>query len=89
MNLEIRVIAPDEYAEFMTVAARGFAWHWDEATAEQAKPDQDRSLAVFEDGKIVGTAHAFGCRMNIPGGDAATAGIDDVAVLPHTGGAAS
>jgi predicted acetyltransferase len=82
LNLEIRVIAPDEYAEFMTAAARGFAWHWDEATAEQAKPDQDRSLAVFEDGKIVGTAHAFGCRMNIPGGDAATAGIDDVAVLP-------
>ncbi len=66
----------------MTAAARGFAWHWDEATAEPAKPDQDRSLAVFDNGKIVATAHAFSCRMNIPGGDAATAGVDDVAVLP-------
>ncbi len=66
----------------MTAAARGFAWHWDEATAEPAKADQDRSLAVFDRGKIVGTAHAFSCRMNIPGGDAATAGVDDVAVLP-------
>ncbi len=78
----MRVIAHDEYAEFMTAAARGFAWHWDEATAEPPKPDQDRSLAVFDGGKIVGTAHAFGCRMNIPGGDAATGGVDDVAVLP-------
>ena len=78
----MRVITPDEYAEFMTSAARGFAWHWDEATAEPPKPDQDRSLAVFDGGRIVGTAHAFGCRMNIPGGDAATASIDDVAVLP-------
>lgn len=82
MDLEIRVIEPGEYAAFMTAAARGFAWHWDEATAEPAKADQDRSLAVFDGGKIVGTAHAFGCRMNIPGGDAATAGVDDVAVLP-------
>ena len=78
----MRVIEPDEYAEFMTAAARGFAWHWDEATAESPKPNQDRSLAVFDGGKIVGTAHAYGCRMNIPGGDAPTAAIDDVAVLP-------
>ena len=78
----MRVIAPDEYAEFMTAAARGFAWHWDEATAEPPKQDQDRALAVFDGGKIVGTAHAFGCRMNIPGGDAPTGGVDDVAVLP-------
>lgn len=82
MNLEVRIIEPDEYAAFMTAAARGFAWQWHEATAEPAKPDQDRSLAVFDNGKIVGTAHAFGCRMNIPGGDAAAAGVDDVAVLP-------
>lgn len=82
MDLEIRIIEPDEYAAFMTAAARGFAWHWDEATAEPAKADQDRSLAVFDGGKIVGTTHAFSCRMNIPGGDAATAGVDDVAVLP-------
>ena len=40
LNLEMRVIAPDEYAEFMTAAARGFAWHWDEADrrAAQARP---------------------------------------------------
>ncbi len=82
MDLEIRAIEPDEYAAFMTAAARGFAWHWDEANAEPPKADQDRSLAVFDNGKIVATAHAFSCRMNIPGGDAATAGVDDVAVLP-------
>ena len=78
----MRIIAPDEYAKFMTAAALGFAWHWNEATAEPPKPNQDRSLAVFENGKIVATARAFSCRMNIPGGDAATAGVDDVAVLP-------
>ena len=82
MNLEMRYIAPDEYASFMTAAARGFGWHWDESNAELAKPDQDRSIAVFDSNKIVGCAHSFNCEINVPGGKLACAAVDDVTVLP-------
>ncbi len=82
MNLEMRGIAPDEYPAFMTSAARGFGWSWNAEDAEPPKPDIDRSLAVFERGSIVGCAHAFGSDINIPGGAAPVAAVDDVAVLP-------
>ena len=82
MNLEMRYIVPDEYASFMVAAARGFGWHWDESNAELAKPDQDRSIAVFDSNKIVGCAHSFNREINVPGGKLGCAAVDDVTVLP-------
>ena len=54
---------------------------------EELRPhfDLDRSIAVIEDGEIVGGAHSHLLEMSVPGGVAAVAGVSNVEVQPtHT-----
>lgn len=54
---------------------------------ERLRPrfDLERSIAVFEDGQIVGGCHSHLLEMSIPGGVSVVAGVSNVEVQPtHT-----
>ena len=84
--LEMRTVNPDEF----------FQWVWAEARAygnrlnidpEILRPhfDLDRSIAVFDQGNVVGGAHSHKLEMAIPGSLAVVAGVANIAVQPtHT-----
>ncbi len=84
--LEMRTVNPDEF----------FRWVWAEARAygnrlnvdpEILRPhfDLDRSIAVFDEGNVVGGAHSHKLEMSVPGGLAVVAGVANIAVQPtHT-----
>jgi predicted acetyltransferase len=84
--LEMRTVNPDEF----------FQWVWAEARAygnrlnidpEILRPhfDLDRSIAVFDQGNVVGGAHSHKLEMSVPGGQAVVAGVANIAVQPtHT-----
>ena len=84
--LEMRTVNPDEF----------FQWVWAEARAygnrlnidpELLRPhfDLDRSIAVFDQGNVVGGAHSHKLEMSVPGGSAVVAGVANIAVQPtHT-----
>ena len=47
--------------------------------------DLDRSIAVFDQGNVVGGAHSHKLEMSVPGGQAVVAGVANIAVQPtHT-----
>ena len=82
MGLIIRNILPEDYKMFRTASSLGFGLNWDAEKLEPPMPDLDRAIAAYDDSNIVGTAHAFTTKMNIPGGILNCAAVDYVAVLP-------
>lgn len=85
MNLEIRPHTEKEYPEFRAAVSRGFGYHPRpepvELTLLNKRYERDRSLAVFDDGQIVGTATIFSFEMTVPGGAAMpVAGVTMVTV---------
>ena len=66
---ELRNITPDEFERWMATESRA---HGNRLAhdPEQLRPrfDLERSIAVFEDGQIVGGCHSHLLEMSIPGG---------------------
>ena len=83
MDLEIRPIEEEEYEAWIRAVVVGFGEHISEADVSQARKglELDRSLAVFDGGKIIAGAHAYSFEMTVPGGSLPTAGVSHVAVL--------
>ena len=84
--LELRNITPDEFERWMRVESRAHGNRFNH-DPEELRPhfDLDRSIAVIEDGEIVGGAHSHLLEMSVPGGVAAVAGVSNVEVQPtHT-----
>ena len=84
--LEMRTVAPDEFVEWVRVEARAYGNRLD-ADPEVLRPhfDLDRSIAVFDQGNIIGGAHSHRVEMSIPGASAVIAGVANIAVQPtHT-----
>ena len=83
MDLEMRPIKDEEYEAWYRAFVVGFGGHPSEADLSQMRKalEIERSLAVFDDGEIVGTAHAFSFEMTVPGGILPAAGVSHVAVL--------
>ena len=81
--LEMRTVAPDEFVEWVRVEARAYGNRLDN-DPEVLRPhfDLDRSIAVFDQGNIVGGAHSHNLEMSIPGASAVTAGVANIAVQP-------
>ncbi|MCY3690946.1 MAG: GNAT family N-acetyltransferase [Chloroflexota bacterium] len=83
---ELRPITPDEFERWMRVESRAHGNRFNH-DPEELRPhfDLDRSIAVLEDGKIVGGAHSHLLEMSVPGGVATVAGVSNVEVQPtHT-----
>ena len=82
MDLEIRPIVADEVYDFLRAERLAFGQPIgeDELAAQQPLQELDRSLAAFEDGRIVGGAHSRSFRMNVSGEQLPTCGVMDVSV---------
>jgi predicted acetyltransferase len=81
--LEMRTITPEEFAQWLRAEARAHGNRLDH-DPEELRPhfDLDRSIAVFDQGNIIGGAHSHRLEMSIPGGSAVVAGVANVAVQP-------
>ena len=84
MALDLRPITLDEFEEWRLADGRAFGHH---VPAEappwvRAALNPDRSLAVFDDGRIVGGAHSHASQIVVPGGAQPVACVDAVSVQP-------
>lgn len=71
MTTDMRVLEPEQWDEFYGRLERGFGGPGDPAVERalwRELTECDRSLAVWDEGEIVGTAGAFSFRMTLPGG---------------------
>ena len=83
MRLEMRQVTPDEFEPWALAELEVYGGQLAEDPTEmRAFFDLDRSIAVFEEGKIVGGAYSSQFEMSVPGGSVATAGVGNVAVQP-------
>ncbi|MCH8280976.1 MAG: GNAT family N-acetyltransferase [Chloroflexi bacterium] len=84
--LEMRTVTTDEFVQWLHAEARAHGNRLD-VDPEVLRPhfDLDRSIAVFDQGNIIGGAHSHRVEMSIPGASAVTAGVANIAVQPtHT-----
>ena len=81
--LEMRTVAADEFVQWVRVEARAYGNRLAH-DPEELRPhfDLDRSIAVFDQGNIVGGAHSHRIEMSIPGGTAVVAGVANIEVQP-------
>ncbi len=81
--LELRTVTADEFVQWVRVEARAYGNRLN-IDPEVLRPDfdLDRSIAVFDQGNIVGGAHSHRLEMSIPGASAVTAGVANIAVQP-------
>lgn len=84
-DLEVRAVTGDEYEAFATAVETAFGSeareedtaHWRRIT------ELDRTLAVFDDGRIVATGTADSMALTVPGGaQVPMAGVTAIGVLP-------
>ena len=81
--LEMRTVTSDEFVQWVRVEARAYGNRL-AADPEVLRPhfDLDRSIAVFDEGNIVGGAHSHRLEMSIPGDTAVVAGVANIEVQP-------
>ena len=81
--LEMRTVTPDEFVQWVRLEARAYGNRLN-IDPEVLRPrfDLDRSIAVFDQGDIVGGAHSHRVEMSIPGTSAIIAGVANIAVQP-------
>ncbi len=81
--LEMRTVTPEEFVPWVRAEARAYGNRLN-IDPEGLRPhfDLDRSIAVFDQGNIVGGAHSHRVEMSIPGGSAVIAGVANIAVQP-------
>ncbi|GAC1445593.1 MAG: GNAT family N-acetyltransferase [Chloroflexota bacterium] len=85
MTYELRSIGRDEFPAYNMAAAMSFGHHWTEEDGEgwQELFELDRSLAVFDGVRIVGTGAILSFRLTVPGLDTVpVAGVSAITVLP-------
>lgn len=84
-DFEIRPVTRDEYTIFRRADDAAFGWYPSDEDIEADRPlfEPDRSLAVYDAGRIVGTAAALSFELTLPGFTTApAAGVTSVGVLP-------
>lgn len=83
--IDFRSITPDELSAFLRQLRRAFGWDPDgPEELEAIRPifDLDRTLAGFEAGRMVATAHSFAVPLTVPGRRVVScAGVSAVSVL--------
>lgn len=85
MEYEIRSVSADELEEFRRCQASAFGneFSTDHLEAGRQIFEAERSLAAFDDGRIIGTSGIFSFELTVPGGDPVkAAGVSMVSVKP-------
>ena len=83
---EMRTVSTDEFIQWLHAESRAHGNRLDH-DPEVLRPhfDLDRSIAVFDQGNIIGGAHSHKLEMSIPGSSSVIAGVANIAVQPtHT-----
>lgn len=92
--MDIRPIGHDEFAGFQRAGAVAFGWQPSDEDIEADRPllEPDRTLAAYDDGRIIATAAAFSFELALPGQMTGTsddpapavpvAGVTGVGVVP-------
>ena len=84
--LQLRTITPDESKRWMSTESRAHG-NCQAHDPERLRPSFDlgRSIAVFEDGQIIGGCHSPLLEMSIPDGASVVSEVSDVEMHPtHT-----
>lgn len=84
-GLAMRAVTADEYDAFATAVETAFGTdaHPEDVALWRDITELDRTVAVFDDGRIVGTGTADSMAVTVPGGAAAPmAGVTAIGVLP-------
>jgi predicted acetyltransferase len=83
-GMELRPATHEEFEAFSAAAMSAFHREYTDADREryQQIDEPDRSLAWFDDGRIVATTMAFTRRITVPGREVPCAGVTAVAVVP-------
>ncbi len=84
-DFEIRPVTGDEFADFRRVDDAAFGWRPsdEDIEADRALQELDRTLAVYDAGRIVATAAALSFDLTLPGCTTTpAAGVTSVGVLP-------
>ena len=81
--LEMRSITPEEFLPWLSAESRAHGNRLNH-DPEVLRPhfDLDRSIAVFDQGQIVGGSHSHSLVISTPGSSAIVAGVSNVAVQP-------
>ncbi len=85
MDVEIRAIGEDRFAEWVRTNELAFGSHADDRDVgrERAVAELDRTFGAFDADELVGTAASYSLRMRVPGGPVVpTAGVTMVGVKP-------
>jgi predicted acetyltransferase len=84
MDVEIRAVAAEEFEQYIKATERAFGHHpsLEEIENERKIFEPERSLAVFDGDRIVGTTGAFSLEVTVPGGRLPMAGVTEVGVAP-------
>ncbi len=83
MEPEIRPISGEEFEPFAGVIEEAFGqMSPEDLELERSVFEAERSLAAFQDGRMVGTAGAYTFQLTVPGGMVPAAGVTQVGVLP-------
>jgi predicted acetyltransferase len=84
MDVEIRPVTAEEFELFLRATERAFGHQpsAEEIENERKMFEPERSLAVFEGDRIVGTTGAFSLELTVPGGTLPMAGVTEVGVAP-------
>jgi predicted acetyltransferase len=82
--MELRPATREEFDDFSHAAMSAFHREYTDADRERYEriDEPDRSLAWFDDGRIVATTMAFTRRITVPGAELPCAGVTAVAVVP-------
>ena len=84
MDIAIRTIAEDEFADWRRAGGLGFGFYATEEDVALERPlcEPDRTFAALDGRRIVGTTTTRTSSIIIPGGCAPLGFVDDVAVMP-------
>lgn len=85
MTYEIRQAQPDDYVAFRRVGDAAFGWQPSDEDVEADRPffEPERSLAAYDEGRIVGTAATVPFELTLPGlTTVPVSGVTAVGVLP-------
>jgi predicted acetyltransferase len=84
MDVEIRPVTPEQFEDYARSTDRAFGHQPtpEELENERKVFEPERSLAVFEGDRIVGTTGAFSLELTVPGGTLPMAGVTMVGVAP-------
>jgi predicted acetyltransferase len=82
--MELRPASREEFDDFSRAAMSAFHREYTDVDRERYEriDEPDRSLAWFDDGRIVATTMAFTRQLTVPGAEIPCAGVTAVAVVP-------